>query len=63
MVLKVTMKDGCTLFYAGKKDGRIILVPDRKMAKEYKPGAKGTLNQIRYQIGQIYSGAKSEYEN
>ena len=60
MVIKVTMKSGTVMYYAGKnKEGRILLA-DRKHAKEYSSRAKGTLNQVIPQIKEKYN-ATCEY--
>lgn len=60
MVIKVTTKYGVK-YYAGKdKKGKFLFAYDRNGAKEYRPGAKGSLNQVLYQLGQ--QGMKGEYE-
>ena len=59
MVIKVTMRDGSIKYYAGRdKKGKIIL-SDYDEAKKYKPGAKGSLNQVLYALEK--QGMTAEY--
>ena len=59
MYLKVII-GGSEKYYGGKDKKGEMIFTDKKRAKEYSPRAKGSLNQVIYDIEKNYGG-KCEY--